>query len=102
MLFSYFKTAFRNLSRHKNYSIFNIAGLSTGISVCILIAVIIHFETGFDKFHKNKDRLYRVLTEYHHPGDNGIFYGAASPFALPGVIKQKPGTQKNIWYLRFG
>ncbi len=88
MLFNHFKTAVRSLFRYKNYSVFNIAGLAAGIAVCLLIAVIIRFETSFDNFHKNKDQLYRVLIEYHHPGDNGIFYGAASPFPLPGIIKK--------------
>jgi putative ABC transport system permease protein len=88
MLYSYFKTAYRNLFRYKNYSIFNIAGLTAGIAVCILIAIIIRFETSFDNFHKNKDQLYRVLIEYHHPGDLGIFYGAAAPYPLPATIKK--------------
>jgi putative ABC transport system permease protein len=82
------KTAGRSLFRYKNYSIFNIAGLAAGIAVCILIAMIIRFETSFDDFHKNKDQLYRVLIEYHHPGDNGIFYGAAAPYPLPATIKK--------------
>ena len=88
MLLNHIKTAIRSLFRYKNYSVFNIAGLAAGIAVCLLIAIIIRFETSFDDFHKNKDQLYRVLIEYHHPGDNGIFYGAASPFPLPGIIKK--------------
>ena len=88
MLFNHIKTAVRSLFRYKNYSVFNIAGLAAGIAVCLLIAIIIRFETSFDGFHKNKDQLYRVLIEYHHPGDNGIFYGAATPFPLPGMIKK--------------
>jgi predicted permease len=87
MLFNQIKTAGRSLLRYKNYSIFNIAGLAAGIAVCILIAIIIRFETSFDDFHKNKDRLYRVLIEYHH-SDNPIFYGAAAPFPLPSIIKK--------------
>ena len=63
MLFNQLKSAFRNLLRYKNYSVFNIAGLAAGIAVCILIAVIIRFETSFDDFHKNKNQLYRVLME---------------------------------------
>jgi putative ABC transport system permease protein len=88
MLFNHFKTAIKSLSRYKKYSVFNIAGLAAGIAVCLLIAIIIRFETSFDDFHKNKDQLYRVLIEYHHPGDMGIFYGAASPSPLPGIIKK--------------
>jgi len=97
MLFNHIKTAVRSLFRYKNYSVFNIAGLAAGIAVCLLIAIIIRFETSFDGFHKNKDQLYRVLIEYHHPGDNGIFYGAATPFPLPGVIKKDfPELKKHI------
>ena len=88
MFFNQLKSAIRNLFRHKNYSVFNIAGLAAGIAVCILIAVIIRFETSFDDFHKNKDQLFRVLMEYHHPGENGIFYGAAAPFPLPTILKK--------------
>lgn len=87
MLFNQIKSAFRSLSRYKAYSIFNIAGLAAGIAVCILIATIIRFETSFDDFHKNKDRLYRVLTEYHH--ENSIQYGDAAPQPLPSVIKNE-------------
>src|SRR5450631_703827 len=89
MLFNHIKTAVRSLFRYKNYSVFNIAGLAAGIAVCLLIAIIIRFETSFDNFHKNKDQLFRVLIEYHHPGDLGIFYGAAAPAPLPGIIKKE-------------
>jgi putative ABC transport system permease protein len=103
MLFNQIKSAFRNLYRYKNYSLFNIAGLAAGIAVCILIAVIIRFETSFDDFHKNKDRLYRVLMEYHHPGENGIFYGAAAPYPLPSTIKKDfPDVKKSSGINSFG
>src|SRR5712675_3016809 len=96
MLFNFFKTAARSLFRYKNYSIFNVAGLAAGIAVCILIAVIIRFETCFDNFHKNKNQLFRVLMEYHHPGDLGIFYGAGAPFPLPSIIKKDlPDVKKS-------
>jgi putative ABC transport system permease protein len=103
MFINQFKSAIRNLFRYKNYSVFNIAGLAAGIAVCILIAVIIRFETSFDDFHKNKDRLYRVLMEYHHPGDNGIFYGAAAPFPLPTIIKKDfPDVKKSSGIFKSG
>ncbi|HEV3324017.1 MAG TPA: ABC transporter permease [Puia sp.] len=85
MIKNYFLNVFRNLSRRLNFTIINLAGLTTGISVCLLIFVIIRFETGFDGFHAKADRLYRVLIEYHHPGR--VFYGAAAPVPLPSVIK---------------
>ena len=86
MIRNYFLNFFRNLSRHRSYTTINITGLTTGIAVCLLIFVIIRFETSFDGYHAKADRLYRVLTEYHHEG-GPIFYGAAAPMPLPSVIK---------------
>jgi putative ABC transport system permease protein len=87
MIKNYFKTAFRNLTRNKNYTIINIAGLTVGIAVCIMIFIIIQFHSGFDTFHKNGKQIYRVLTEYHHADSKDIFYGQAVPFALPNSLK---------------
>ena len=86
MFRNYFKTAFRNLSRHKNYAIINIAGLAVGIAICIAIFVLIQFETSFDDFHSKKDRIYRVLTEYHH-ADAPMFYGKGIPYPMPVGLK---------------
>ncbi len=89
MVQNYFKSAFRSLRRNRNYTLINIAGLSAGIAICLVIFIIILFETSFDGFHSKKDRIYRVLTEYHHPGDRPIFYGAAAPAPLAGIIKHE-------------
>ncbi len=62
MLKNYFLTAFRNIIRHKSFSIINIMGLALSMSVCLLIILIIQDQFRYDDFHKNKDRIYRVLT----------------------------------------
>ena len=85
MFKNYFKTAFRNLNRNKNYTIINIAGLAVGIAVCMMIFIIIQFQTSFDNFHSKKDRIYRVLTEYHH--EDAANTGKDVPFPLPGGLK---------------
>ena len=54
MFKNYFKTAFRNLVRNKNYTIINIAGLAIGIAVCMMIFIIIQFHNSFDDFHSNE------------------------------------------------
>src|SRR5450432_412157 len=87
MLRNYFRISFRNLRRHKGYAFINILGLSMGIAVCLLIFLVISFETSFDNFHKKQTRIYRVLTEYHHNDTKDIFYGRGVPFALPRGIQ---------------
>src|SRR3982751_2422003 len=87
MFRNYFKTAFRSLARNKNYTIINIAGLAVGIAVCMMIFIIIQYQTSFDNFHAKKDRIYRVLTEYHHAETGDISYGKDLPFPLPVGLK---------------
>lgn len=60
MIKSYFKTAFRNLKRNKSYTFINVIGLTVGIAACLLIFLVIQFETSFDNYHKKKDSIYRV------------------------------------------
>jgi putative ABC transport system permease protein len=54
------KLAIRNLLRNKFYSLINILGLAIGIAACVLILLYVRFETSYDKFHENADRIYRV------------------------------------------
>jgi putative ABC transport system permease protein len=87
MLKNYFKTAFRSLTRNRNYTVINIAGMAVGIAVCMIIFIIIQFQTSFDNFHAKNDRIYRVLTEYHHADAGTISYGKDVPVPLPEGLK---------------
>src|SRR5215475_8228689 len=86
MFRNYFKIAFRNLWRNKSYSAINIFGLGVGIAVCLLIFLVIQFETSFDNFHKNKERIYRVVTEFKDPSGSSFSSGVPDP--MPAALKQ--------------
>jgi len=64
MFKNYFKTAFRNLRKHKLYSAINIFGLTVGLTTCLLIGVYINHELSYDKFNVNADRIVRATMEY--------------------------------------
>ena len=87
MFKNYFKTAFRSLTRNRNYTIINIAGLAVGIAVFLIIFIIIQFQTSFDSFHSKKDRIYRVLTEHHNEDAATTSYAKGVPFPLPTGLK---------------
>ncbi len=72
MFKNYFKTAFRTLSRNKGYGFINITGLAVGVAACLLIFLVIQYETSFDDFHLNKNRIYRIGTAFHGP--EGVDY----------------------------
>jgi putative ABC transport system permease protein len=60
MIKNYFKIAWRSLTRGKSFSIINISGLAVGMAGAILILLWLQNEISFDKFHKNKNRVYEV------------------------------------------
>lgn len=63
MLKNYFKIAYRNLKKEKGYTFINLAGLSLGIGICLIIAIFIQFHLGFDQFHTNSENIYRVVKQ---------------------------------------
>lgn len=79
MLKNYFKIAWRNIIRHKAYSVINIAGLTLGISACLLIFIIIQYELSFDKTQPNFKNIYHIVTKQIH--EDGVHYnpGVAIP-----------------------
>jgi putative ABC transport system permease protein len=65
MIKHYLKIAFRNLAKQKIYSAINILGLAVGLTGAILIFLFVQNELSYDRFHENKDNLYRVYVIFH-------------------------------------
>lgn len=78
MLKNYFKIAWRNLKRNKSYAFINVAGLSLGIACAILIFTLVTYHFSFDNFHKDKDRIYRVVSNFNNE-NNGYTPGVPGP-----------------------
>ena len=60
MFINYFKNTVRILTSQRFYSIINIAGLSIGITACILVTLYIKHEFSYDKYNKNAERIFRI------------------------------------------
>jgi len=61
MLRNYFKTAWKNLTKNKVFSLINILGLTIGITVCMMIFLFIMNEFSVDNFPKNEDHIYLTV-----------------------------------------
>jgi ABC-type antimicrobial peptide transport system permease subunit len=57
MIKNYLKIAWRQLLQNKGFSFINIFGLAIGMAFAILIGLWIQYETSFDNFHTNRDRI---------------------------------------------
>jgi ABC-type antimicrobial peptide transport system permease subunit len=60
MFKNHLKIAWRNITRNKLYTGINVLGLSLGICACIVLWLVSSYEFSFDRFHPDKDRIYRV------------------------------------------
>lgn len=87
MIKNYFKIAFRGFRRHKLFTLINIIGLSIGISAFLAIYFIVHYDFTFDKFHKDSDRIYRVVMNMSFQGHKNYSSGLFGPLA--GAIKNE-------------
>ncbi|MEI9919696.1 MAG: ABC transporter permease [Bacteroidota bacterium] len=77
MIINYLKLAFRNLRKRASYSFINIVGLALGVCAALLILNYMDFETSYDSFHANADRLYRIKRTFtkgtEEPGAPNVF-----------------------------
>jgi len=76
MFRNYLKASFRNLLRHKTYTLINIAGLAIGVASALLILLYVEEEISYDKFNVNADHIYRVYINGNVGGDE--IYAALS------------------------
>jgi putative ABC transport system permease protein len=63
VLKNFLKVAVRNLGKNKFFSAINIAGLTLGLTSCILIGLFVWDEKQFDLAIPDHDRIYRVYDE---------------------------------------
>lgn len=86
MFQNYLSVALRNLRRHPAYSLINIAGLAIGMATCILILLYIQDELGYDRYHPDADRVYRIVDDIESGGQT--VQTAGSPTGWGPVLKR--------------
>jgi putative ABC transport system permease protein len=95
MLFNYIKIAFRNLVRHKTYSIINILGLAIGMACSIILLFFALDQTSYDKRNSKYDRIYMVNTHLKQEATDSIFIGSSLP--IGGALKDEyPAVEESV------
>jgi putative ABC transport system permease protein len=101
MIKNYFKIAWRNISKHKIYTTINVLGLALGICACIVIYLITDYELSFDKFHPDKERIYRIVGEVQHDNGEKMFLNSPVP-EVAGFETQIPGFEAKAGFHLYG
>src|SRR5665213_3267741 len=95
MLRSYFKIAFRNLWRHRVFSLINILGLVVGISASFLIFLYVRFEKSYDGFNGKADRIYRLTCTIRTTSGSTDTYQTSAPMAT-NLAMDFPGIESEV------
>ena len=79
------RSVWRNMKKSKLFSVVNISGLAAGMACAILIFLWVGDELGYDRFHANADRIFRVVTDDR--GNAASDYYAITPRAMGPMLK---------------
>ncbi|MDH4270938.1 MAG: ABC transporter permease [Candidatus Aminicenantes bacterium] len=88
MFGNHLKTAWRNIVKHKVFATINVVGLAIGLACCLLILFWVQDELGYDRFHENSGRIYRIVSDWTKHKWNGI-EGTPAPLA-PAIEEELP------------
>ncbi len=95
MLQNYLKIASRNLVRNRAYTTINILGLTIGITFCLVIYLITSFEFSYDRFHPDKESIYRVVSDVLYPGNSEVHNQSNISIAASHIVRDEyPGIDQ--------
>ncbi|AXY74881.1 ABC transporter permease [Paraflavitalea soli] len=101
MIKTYFKTAWRNLLKHKAGSIINLFGLTIGMSAAVFIFLWVRNELSFDNYHPQAQNIYRIKNLLS-VDKTSVWTWETSPYMLGEKAKAEvPGIQlvTRLWSL---
>src|ERR1700676_4502727 len=87
MLYKYFKIAWKNILKSRGLSVINIFGLAIGISASLAIWFILRHELSYDTFHADKDRIFRLVSDFGGTGEDR--YSSAVPMPTAAQAKRE-------------
>ncbi|MFC6101177.1 ABC transporter permease [Olivibacter domesticus] len=95
MIRNFLKVVYRNLFRHKGFSVINITGLAIGMATTILILLWIQDEVSYDRFHQNKDRIYEIWNRAPIDGEISSWNTTPTPLAH-ALEKDLPEVERAV------
>jgi putative ABC transport system permease protein len=94
MLGHYLKLAIRNINRHKGFSLINLAGLTLGLTACLLIGLFVWDEKLYDKFVPGRENVYRVYQKTE--GEDSKIIATAPPAFSTALTQNFPEVKQAL------
>ncbi|NII28014.1 FtsX-like permease family protein [Pseudoflavitalea sp. X16] len=93
MIINYIKIAFRNLRKRRGHTFLNIAGLTIGMTCCLLIFHYVSYERSYDDFHKDANDIVRLRIDSYRGGELRWKSATVYPAIAPTMKKDFPEVQ---------
>jgi putative ABC transport system permease protein len=93
MIVNNLKIAIRNLRKRKGHAILNIAGLTIGMTCCLLIFHYVSYEKSYDNFHKDAGDIVRLRIDNYKNGQLSWKSATVYPAIAPTMKKDFPEVQ---------
>lgn len=100
MIGSYIKTSGRSMVRNKLFSFINIVGLAVSMSVGLVLIGVLTDVLSYDKFHKNHQRISRIISRYEYLGDKGNNFMATTSLKSVRAMKESFSGVEDVAILR--
>jgi putative ABC transport system permease protein len=83
MWHNYLVTGFRALTKNRTYAFINIFGLALGLAACVLLLIYVRYETSYDRWLPEAERVFQVQTFGTDPetGEDMAQQGVTRPVA---------------------
>lgn len=103
MLYTNLRILFRNLLRHKSFSLINLLGLTVALTCVLAIGLYIADEYSFDRYHEKIDRIYQVTANINYNGQK-MKWSTTPNKVVPTIVKDIPEAEKaaRLFHHNFG
>ncbi|HEX8641403.1 MAG TPA: ABC transporter permease [Allosphingosinicella sp.] len=65
---NYLTVGLRSLLKNRTYAFINIFGLAVGLAACLLLVLYVRYETSYDSWLPDSERIYQVQATWHEVG----------------------------------
>ncbi len=96
MLRSYFIIGLRNLLKQRGFSVIKIAGLAFGLASAFIIYLFVLEDLSYDTFHRQHDRIVRLLTIDSAEGVSSKLVAVTQPRLGPAATEELPEVVESV------
>jgi putative ABC transport system permease protein len=92
MFKNHIKISVRKMRKQKIFTLINTGGLTLGMSCVLLIGLWVKNELSFDRFHNEREKIYRITMQGIHQGTQFSDIGTPAPLA-PVILEELPEAE---------